>query len=134
VVRSVIRPDNCGNTLFANTVAAYRELPADIKTLLDGSKATYCYLKTRNVSNGQAVEGLSEEQVKKALNCATHPVFTMHPETGERNIFVNPSHTTRIVNMEQSRSDELLQFIFEHTGELIFVFENLNRRFDSVRY
>ena len=48
-----------------------------------------------------------------------HPVVRIHPETGQRTLFVNASFTTHIVGMDPAESDALLRHLYAqaHTPE-----------------
>ena len=53
-----------------------------------------------------------------------HPVVRVHPETGERCLFVSPMFTSHVVGMPPSESDELLAELHEHCAEERFVYEH----------
>ena len=53
-----------------------------------------------------------------------HPVVRVHPETGERCLFVSPMFTSHVVGMPPSESDELLEELHEHCAEERFVYEH----------
>ena len=53
-----------------------------------------------------------------------HPVVRLHPETGERAVFVSPMFTSHVVGMPPSESDELLAELHEHCAEERFVYEH----------
>jgi alpha-ketoglutarate-dependent taurine dioxygenase len=44
---------------------------------------------------------------------AVHPVVRVHPETGERALFVNPSRTSHVLGMSPVESRKLLELLFE---------------------
>lgn len=117
VLKSVIRPEQCGDTIFANTHAAYEGLDADLKAQLQGLQGNYCYLKLREIGLDGKAENLASEEVQSAASCAVHPLVTTHPITGKHNLYANPSHTASIVGMEPAASEALLQRLFEHTAK-----------------
>ena len=111
---SEIRPDGCGDTEFVDGVAAYEALPEDIKQKLDGKRGQYSYLKQRFNKDGTFQAGLSPQELKVAKNPTIHPIITIHPITGKKNIFANPAHTVAILGMDRDESDQLLDFLWEH--------------------
>lgn len=121
VLKSVIKPDTCGDTMFLNTHKAYDELSAVMKDKLDGKQGRYCYLKLRDVSIDGAIEGLTEEEIASA-SCVIHPIVTVHPITGYKNIYANPSHTSSIIGYSDDESNQLLHDLFEHTAKDKFAY------------
>ncbi|HEY4045170.1 MAG TPA: TauD/TfdA family dioxygenase [Rhodopila sp.] len=51
---------------------------------------------------------------------SVHPVVRVHPETGERALFVNPGFTSHILNVSPSQSDKLLDIFFEQISRPAF--------------
>jgi taurine dioxygenase len=133
VLKSEIRPEQCGDTEFINTHAAYDDLSEEMKTKLKGLTARYCYLKLREIKeeNGEA-DNLQEEEVNKAKKCAIHPLITTHPITGMKNIYANPSHTALIHGLSFTESDELLQQIFQHTAQQQFIYRHRYDDYDVI--
>ena len=111
---SEIRPDDCGDTEFVDGVAAYEALSPKMKEMLAGLRGQYSYLKQRFNKDGTFQAGLTEEELKVAMNPTIHPIVTVHPVTGKKNIFANPAHTVASVGMERDESDAILNFLYEH--------------------
>ena len=119
ILKSVVRPTECGETHFVDSTAAYSQLNSTLKSKVDNLRANYCYLKTRDL---QDESGLTAEQVLEAQNCANHPIINTHPVTKRRNIYANPSHTSSIIGMDRKESDAVLAALHEHTQQERFVY------------
>jgi alpha-ketoglutarate-dependent taurine dioxygenase len=116
VLKSAIRPNECGDTIFADTHAAYDGLDDTLKAELHGLKGYYCYLKTRIQPDG-STENLKVEEITAAADCAVHPLVTTHPVTGRLNLYANLADTASVIGYSQDASDALLQKLFEHTAK-----------------
>ncbi len=132
-LKSEIRPEGCGDTQFADSQAAYDALDIAMKTQLQGLRATYSYLKHRMVQAG-STEGLSEEELSVAQNAVIHPIVTVHPITGKKNIFANPSHTVAVQSYSKEDSDRLLNFLYEHVADERFLYNHVWRDHDFVMW
>ena len=127
----MIRPQNCGNTLFADSFAAYNALNLTMKTFLENKTATFCYLKTRNL---QVEVGLTEEQIIEGSKCVVHHVITTHPINFKKNIYVNPSHTSYMNEIDSALSDSTLEYLYNHTQSSEFVYEHVWLEDDLVMW
>ena len=89
VLRGVTIPPYGGNTVWANTVAAYDALPPPLKALVDGLWAvhtnSYDYAQ-RDEENEQPDANYTREDFTSTLFETEHPVVRVHPETGERSL------------------------------------------------
>lgn len=52
--------------------------------------------------------------LRRPVTRTVHPVVTVHPVTGRKNLFVNSSYTQSIVGFDDDESDYLLKFLFDH--------------------
>jgi taurine dioxygenase len=86
-------PERGGDTLWADLVAGYDALPEPLRTTLDPLVALH---------DGGAAEPVS------------HPVVRIHPETGERAVFVNPTFTRRIEGVSAAESSRILDLLAIH--------------------
>lgn len=106
-----------GNTRFANTVAAYRELPQVVKEKLKGKKALHIheYERRRRVS--------LRDDISESPHWF-HPVLIEHPKSGRTALFVDRLMTRRIEDVSPEESEELLAFLYDHVEQEKFVFEH----------
>jgi taurine dioxygenase len=105
-----------GDTQFRNMHAAYEDLPAEIKTRLEGRTATHDFAKFWDMMRarpGSRRAALTAVQ-RAAKPPVSQPIFRTHPITGRAVLYCNPGYATRIDGMPQAESDELLDFLFAH--------------------
>src|SRR5579872_2627315 len=101
-----------GGTEFANMHAVYDALPADIKTRLDGMTATHDFEKfweNMRQNHGSTRPAMSDAQ-RRRRPPVVHPVFLVHPITGQKVLYCNPGYAVRINELPQRESDETLEF------------------------
>jgi taurine dioxygenase len=102
-------PEQGGDTAWTNLVAAYEGLPAPLKALADGLRAEHRFGGRHPFwADGSDYA----EKVTKTPLIAEHPVVRVHPETGERALFVTPGFTSRIVGLSPEQSDRILDLFF----------------------
>ncbi len=73
-------------------------------------KAQFAALLERRDGGGEW-----EGEVYDALRPVEHPVVRVHPETGERSLFVNAGFTSHIKELDRAESDHLLAFLYAHS-------------------
>jgi taurine dioxygenase len=93
VLRCVETPAVGGDTIWANMVAAYEDLPEHVKTQITGLRARHSIESTF----GAKLPIEQRHALKARYPDAEHPVVRTHPETGEKVLFVN-GFTTHFVN------------------------------------
>ena len=93
VLRCVECPPVGGDTMWANMVLAYEQLPADVKTRIATLRARHSI----EASFGAAMPIERRLALKTQYPDAEHPVVRTHPETGEKVLFVN-AFTTHFTN------------------------------------
>ncbi|KAF1049156.1 TauD/TfdA dioxygenase family protein [Xylophilus sp.] len=109
ILRAVNVPAVGGDTTWTNLVAAYEGLPQPLKDLADSLKAEHRFFASTHYP--------ADHPFAKRVNAnplvSIHPVVRVHPETGERALFVNPGFTARILDVLPRQSDRLLELFFE---------------------
>lgn len=94
ILNMVTCPEAGGDTMWTNLIAAYADLSEPMQEMLGGLTALH---DARPHGNREAM--------------AIHPVVRMHPETGEKALYVNEHFTRRIVEMNAFESEALLAFL-----------------------
>ena len=107
ILRARVMPDLGGDTLFADTVAIYRDLPDRVKERIDTLQAEHDILQ----SFGGRVSDEKREELRRTTPPVAHPVVRTHPETGEKALYVNQTFTSRILGVDEAESRELLRYL-----------------------
>ncbi|MEU0202451.1 MULTISPECIES: TauD/TfdA family dioxygenase [unclassified Streptomyces] len=106
-LRAIVIPPYGGNTLIADAGAAYRDLPGPLRELADKLWAVhtndYDYAAPRNEKAAEYRRRFVSRKYRTA-----HPVVRVHPETGERGLFIG-GFAQSIVGLGPSDSRDLLR-------------------------
>lgn len=112
ILRGVTIPPYGGDTQFANLVAAYNALSPTLRQFIDGLRAVHGYGK---------VTGNALTQTSRKSFSSEHPLVRVHPETGERALYVSPAFLRSIVGLTARESQALLELLWEHLVRPEFV-------------
>jgi taurine dioxygenase len=115
-----------GATAFVNTHAAYDELPAALRTQLEGMTATHDFGKFwENMRRrpGSTRGPMTEEQ-RRRRPPSVHPVFLTHPITGRRVLYCNPGYAIRINELPETESERMLERLFTHQLQPRFQYQH----------
>ena len=129
LLTSVKLPPDGGSTHFADMEAAYEQLPDDIKTKLEGKRATQSY----EAFNSAYSVPTNKEQKKKTADI-DHPIIRTHPITGRKSLYMCPGMTTQILGMPDAESSELLDFLFDWIVRPEFVYSHEWQLGDAVMW
>jgi alpha-ketoglutarate-dependent sulfate ester dioxygenase len=111
-LRSLTIPPYGGETLIANSAAAYRNLPEPLRRLADGLWAEH----TNDYDYAVPEETVDEEQAARRAQFTSikfrtaHPVVRVHPLTGERGLFIG-GFAQRIVGLSVGESRKVLDLL-----------------------
>jgi taurine dioxygenase len=111
-LRSLTIPPYGGETLIANSAAAYRNLPEPLRRLADDLWAEH----TNDYDYAVPEETLDEEQAARRAQFTSikyrtaHPVVRVHPLTGERGLFIG-GFAQRIVGLSVGESRKVLDLL-----------------------
>ena len=102
-----------GDTMWITTRAAYETLAPALRDLCDGLTAIHFdpnYAQVIADGGGQQWEGKFVDR----LWPVEHPVVRVHPETGRRNLFVNPQFTVGLKGFDGPQGGGLLRVLYDH--------------------
>jgi alpha-ketoglutarate-dependent taurine dioxygenase len=120
VLRAVVVPEAGGDTVWANTAAAYEHLPEQLRQLVDGLWAVhtndYDYAAHRNHVSEESRRHYNEV-FKSTVYETEHPLVRVHPETGER-VLVLGHFAKKIIGLSSADSAQLLSLLQAHVTKL----------------
>jgi taurine dioxygenase len=111
ILRGVVVPEYGGDTQWTNLAIAYETLSQPVRDLIDNLHA---------VHHNALPPGVADErnELRNAFYStelrSVHPVVRVHPETGERCLFVNPQFTSHILELSRAEGRHVLELLFEH--------------------
>jgi taurine dioxygenase len=125
-------PMKGGDTSFANMSAAYGALPADIRERVKGKRAVHSYSHSYDRFSGSKWRPPLTQNQKDEVREVVHPVVRTHPETSRKALFVNEGFTSRILDLPEAESRELLELLFVHSTKPGFVYRHRWQDHDLV--
>ena len=108
ILRSRISPAIGGDTVFSNMILGYDLLDDAVKERIDGLTAFHDAQVFLNYLSDE-----KRDEVMADWPGVEHPVVRVHPETGEKAIYVNSIFTRHIVGVEPEESEALLRILFD---------------------
>jgi taurine dioxygenase len=117
ILRGVVVPPYGGDTQWTNLVVAYERLSPPVQAMIDGLHAVH-----HNVlppARGEMTTELQQQFQSREIR-SVHPVVRVHPETGERALFVNPNFTSHIVELSRQEGGHILAMLYEHLANAEF--------------
>jgi taurine dioxygenase len=109
ILRGVTIPPYGGDTVWTNLVAAYQGLSPAMRAFVDGLRGIHAFEPRGDGKQG----GTYNERVRRRALRSEHPLVSVHPETGERVLFVSPSFLKSIVGLTPRESFRMLELLWE---------------------
>jgi taurine dioxygenase len=120
-------PSEGGNTLFSNMYKAYEAVPEKLKRKLEGKRALHIheYNRNRQASHTGDISLVPHHY---------HPVFTTHPDTGRKSLFVDRLMTTSIEGLSDEESAAILSRLYDIGERREFIYEHVWRPGDFLMW
>jgi taurine dioxygenase len=117
---SIKLPELGGDTMWASTRAAYDTLAPALRDFCDTLTAVHYseyYANEVARGNGKSWGGKPVEK----LWPVEHPVVRVHPETGRKNLYVNPGFTVGLKGFPGEQGNGLLKVLYNHMTQPDFI-------------
>ncbi|QIR35974.1 TauD/TfdA family dioxygenase [Tolypothrix sp. PCC 7910] len=112
VLRALVIPPSGGDTIWANSVTAYQDLPTPLRDLADQLWAVHsnAYDYAAAVVDVPEAVRAYRDVFTSTVYETLHPVVRVHPESGERGLFIG-GFVRRIRGLSQNESDEIIKLL-----------------------
>ena len=110
ILRGVTIPPYGGDTQWTNLVTAYDALSEPLKAFLSTLRGEHRFSPPAGAN--PTAEYL--ELIQQNTLVSEHPLVTLHPETGEKVLFISPSFLKTISGLRTRESKVLLELLWEH--------------------
>ena len=111
ILRGDIVPPYGGDTQWTNLAAAYDALSPTMRDFLDTLRGIHRYAPPPGVETTEEYR----EMMRKRTLVSEHPLVRVHPETGERVLYVSPSFLKTLVGLTPRESQGLIELLWEHS-------------------
>jgi taurine dioxygenase len=111
-------PTAGGDTMFANTTAAYEALSMAMQDMVGALVGVFDsdhgYGGSRAVAMGN-LDGMKRTYVEEATSFRNeHPIVRTHPETGLKGLYIGRGHTAQFKDWTVEESKPLIDFLAAH--------------------
>jgi taurine dioxygenase len=107
-------PEEGGDTLFCDMVAALETLPPELRAKLEGRHAMHHYAQRDKIAAKQGTTQVLNAKSQENTPPVRHPALRTHPATGRTSLYVCPAYTTNIEGLNPDDSEDTLARIYDH--------------------
>ena len=110
ILRGVTIPPYGGDTQWTNLATAYEALSEPLKAFVETLRAEHRF----SPPAGANATAQYLDLIKQNTLVSEHPLVTIHPETGEKILFISPGFLKTITGLRTRESRVLVDFLWEH--------------------
>ena len=110
ILRSDVVPPYGGDTQWVNLAVAYDALSPTLRGFVDRLHGVHSF----GTFTGGEQSGALQQRVQDRMLITEHPLVRVHPETGERVLYISPAFLKRIVGLAPRESQLLIEMLWEH--------------------
>lgn len=111
ILRGVTIPPYGGDTLWTNLATAYNGLSETMRGIVDGLRGIHVFGSNEGVKTTDKYD----DTLERRRMISEHPLVTVHPETGEKVLYVSPTYVKSIVGLKPRESQKILEMLWEHS-------------------
>jgi taurine dioxygenase len=132
---AVTVPPAGGDTLFADSTAAYDALSPEMKARIEPLRGLHSWSHLHRMLEAMdpSRPPLTAEQVAAHPEVA-HPLVHVHPETGRRSLWICPQVIRKIEGLSEAESAELLEELQAHATQPQFTYRHRWQEGDLLVY
>ena len=112
-------PPHGGDTMWSNQELAFDTLSPGLQSTLEGldvvHSAGWAYSADGILAKSAAGRTMRIATSDDALSEHKHPAVPIHPDTGRKVLFVNPTYSVRFDGWSAADSAPLLQYLYTHS-------------------
>jgi taurine dioxygenase len=116
--------DDRSSTFYVDSMKAYARLPDELRARVEGLHALHVY--------GANLSGTNTAESTSGLPRYVRPLVMPHPRSGVPILYINQTHTARIIELEKEESDTLLSQLLETIYRADNIYEHSWRIGDLV--
>jgi taurine dioxygenase len=109
LLHAVVIPPVGGDTMWANTVAAYASLPDELRELADRLRVVH----SNESDYTDATVTVARDEYVATVYETEHPAVHVHPETGERALLLG-GFARRVAGLSPQGSRDLIRILQDH--------------------
>ena len=110
ILRGVVVPPYGGDTCWTNLAVAYEALSPSLRRWVETLRGIHQFDPPSKSGENAAYD----EVVDKRRMVSSHPIVTVHPESGEKVLYISPGFLRRIEDLPSNESQSLLHMLWEH--------------------
>lgn len=110
ILRADVVPPYGGDTQFTNLCAAYEALSPTMQRFVEGLRGIH----HKAPQDGVKAKEIYADKNQQTRMVAEHPIVRVHPETGEKALFVSPNFLHGIVGLTPTETKTMLEFLKAH--------------------
>jgi len=110
-LKVITNPPEGGDTIWCSSAAVLSSFSPEFQEYLSKLSALHSSDRQKKQALDQGI------YIRRPQTDCIHPVVRVHPVTGMKALFVNPSYTRRIVGVPKAESDVILGFIYSQISQ-----------------
>lgn len=118
ILYSIEVPPYGGDTVFCSQQAAWDNLPEPLRDLIEHRSAAHVGkpygIRWAPPLEEQSMKGKTRRGDPDADRERMHPMVLVHPLTGRKGLYINPTYTMRLDGMNEEMSRPILEQLFAH--------------------